>query len=245
MIISHKNKFIFIKNRKTGGSSLEVVLSKFCGKDDIITPLPFKEEQLRKEFGGLSHRNWMTPFEEYTEREWREMHNVFHRGHRMKTFIPVRYWNHCGYENIMKYVNSDIWNSYFKFCFERNPWDKTLSFFWWKHPKRVLKSEDFSIFIERGKGLTLSDWTKYADISPVVDRVFQYENIQEELRMLDECLHLNISNEMKNCPRIHGTYRSDRRYWKEIISELGLGRSTCNTMKRTFANEIKYFGYDV
>ena len=37
MIISHKHKFIFIKTRKTAGSSIEHYLSKYLGPDDICT----------------------------------------------------------------------------------------------------------------------------------------------------------------------------------------------------------------
>ncbi|MEL6382956.1 MAG: chondroitin 4-O-sulfotransferase, partial [Cyanobacteria bacterium J06626_18] len=31
MIISHEYKFIFLKTRKTAGTSIEIALSKFCG----------------------------------------------------------------------------------------------------------------------------------------------------------------------------------------------------------------------
>ena len=37
MIISHTHKFIFIKTRKTAGSSVEHILSKRLGPDDICT----------------------------------------------------------------------------------------------------------------------------------------------------------------------------------------------------------------
>ena len=48
MIISHKHRFIFIKTRKTAGTSIEIFLSQFCDKDDILTPIG-EGEVLRKE----------------------------------------------------------------------------------------------------------------------------------------------------------------------------------------------------
>jgi len=39
MIISHEHKFIFLKTRKTAGTSIELALSHLCGPDDIVTPM--------------------------------------------------------------------------------------------------------------------------------------------------------------------------------------------------------------
>jgi hypothetical protein len=39
MIISHKYKFIYIKFYKVAGTSTEYFLEKFCGKEDIVTPI--------------------------------------------------------------------------------------------------------------------------------------------------------------------------------------------------------------
>ena len=44
MIISHSRKFIFVKTYKTAGSSLEIALSKYCAKGDVLTPLDGDEE---------------------------------------------------------------------------------------------------------------------------------------------------------------------------------------------------------
>ena len=38
MIVSHEHRFIFVKTRKTAGTSIEVFLSKFAGDDAIVTP---------------------------------------------------------------------------------------------------------------------------------------------------------------------------------------------------------------
>ena len=39
MVISHKLKVIYIKLAKVAGSSFEIALSKYCGPDDILTPI--------------------------------------------------------------------------------------------------------------------------------------------------------------------------------------------------------------
>ena len=54
MIASFSHKFIFLKTRKVGGTSLEIVLNIWCSP---VTP---EDEQLRREAGG-SARNFRGP----------------------------------------------------------------------------------------------------------------------------------------------------------------------------------------
>ena len=46
MIISHKYKFIFIKTRKTAGTSMEIYLSQYCDDNDIVTPITLNQVAL-------------------------------------------------------------------------------------------------------------------------------------------------------------------------------------------------------
>src|SRR5262245_66480011 len=56
MIVSHAHKFIFLKTKKTAGTSIELALSELCGPDDVITPLAEVDEAQRD--GKRSAQNW-------------------------------------------------------------------------------------------------------------------------------------------------------------------------------------------
>ena len=57
MIISHKNKFIFIRPYKVAGTSLEYAMTPFLGRDDIVCELGKDEEKKRMMEFGLGERN--------------------------------------------------------------------------------------------------------------------------------------------------------------------------------------------
>ena len=56
MIVSHK--FIFIKSKKTAGTSMEIALSRYCGDRDIITPIIPETKQELAEMGFKDAQNF-------------------------------------------------------------------------------------------------------------------------------------------------------------------------------------------
>ena len=123
MIISHQYQFIFIKTHKTAGSSMEMALAPLCGKDDIITPMESNaDSDLPRNFhngrwnGKLYARSRL--FRKFFDRhsEW----------------IAPWYYEHMPAARVRQLVGESTWDSYHKFCFERNPWDKVVSYYNWK-----------------------------------------------------------------------------------------------------------------
>lgn len=51
MILSWRHRFVFIKGRKVGGTSVECVLSEACGEEDIVTPITRRDEAVRVALG--------------------------------------------------------------------------------------------------------------------------------------------------------------------------------------------------
>lgn len=206
MILSHRHKFIFIKTVKTAGTSIEFALGNQCGPDDIITYVRKDDEDIRAGLGFRGPQNYVPPFRSYSLRDWW----IALRRRKRK-----RFENHMAARDIRLLVGEKIWNSYYKFCFERNPWDRTVSLYWWRgrgNPKKSL-----SEFIAAGvpRDLTKLGMDLYLiDGEVAVDRICRYENLAEELEYLRERLRLP---EPIVLPRIKGEFRKDRRHYREVL----------------------------
>jgi len=226
MIISHKYKFIFIKTAKTAGTSIEIALSKYCGERDVITPIfPEKDENTRKALGYRGPQNYCVPFSSYSRHDWM---TALRRRERLA------FYKHAPASFIKRHISPDVWNSYFKFCFERNPWDKAVSMYWWEHQQEPRPA--ITDFIQSRQLAAMPGIDLYTiDQKIVVDRVCAFERIREELAEI--ATHLGLP-ETPDLPRAKANVRKDSRTYREILGEQGR-----NEIARLFGREIALFGY--
>ncbi|MFT4803169.1 MAG: hypothetical protein ACJAUJ_000711 [Salibacteraceae bacterium] len=186
MIISHKHKFIFIKTRKTGGTSIETLLALCCDKDDIITPISEEEERSTK--FGVSAQNTLVPLYRYTLKDWARL---IVKGKKL------RFYGHMAAESVARYVGRDIWNTYYKFCFDRDPWDKSISMYYWKGGDSTYES--FERFLGTDGLVTLSNWGLYTKGEKLyVDKVYKYEELAESLMEVAQKLNIQLPMEIRD-----------------------------------------------
>lgn len=227
MIISHKYRFIFIKTNKTAGTSIEIALSRFCGEDDVITPISPEDERLRKTVGYRGAQRYLAPLSAYRLKDIRALLRLKRKG---------RYYNHMPAREIKRLVGEQTWNDYYTFCFERHPYERLISLYYWRHKTEPRPS--IAQFLQSGVPAVLK--TKGFDLYTIdgeiaVDRVYLFENLEEELEHLRVRLQLPGKLEL---PHAKASHRQDKRSAHEILTE-----EERASIRSLFSQEIALFGY--
>jgi hypothetical protein len=225
VIISHSHRFIFIKSRKTGGTSVEAALSQYCKGEDVVTPL-----------GDYAHNR-------------DEKGAIVHQGP-----LNAEGWHqHDDALSIKGKLAPELWSHYFKFSIARNPWDKVVSDFHWKRrqdpglrpPKRFYHrlgipsgelGEIRKLFIAYVKE---GDWTnndRFYTIgdSLCVDFVMRYERLSEDFE--EVCRRFNV--QVAALPHLKGGLRSGaHHYWEYYTPE------TIAIVAARHRNDLDLLGY--
>jgi Sulfotransferase family len=175
MIISHQHKFIFLKTKKTAGTAIEAALSELCGPSDVITPYREESETDRK---GLGPQNYRIEHPLKPKRPlWRKLLGRPERYYHHS----VGFYEHMPASRVRDYVGEEVWRSYFKFAFDRNPWDRQVSWYLYKTKSKSIRPS-FERFMQDRRRAFVTNYAIYTiDGALAVDFVGRYENLQDEL----------------------------------------------------------------
>ena len=188
MIVSHRYRFIFIKTRKTAGTSIELALSSFLGPDDIITPVgpaPW-DEAYRAQMGFRTARNFQRRWHEVELRDLPASARIACKKlcgrYTAKTVWPMAYWPHMSATDARRTLGDDIWNGYFRFAVERNPWDFAVSLYHWKLRRNAKRRMSLAEYVQRGYPARYANSRLYTiDGEIAVDRLLRFESLNQGL----------------------------------------------------------------
>ena len=229
MILSHAHKFIYVKTYKTGSTSLEAALSAICGPDDVITEA---SEQLR----GVRQKpaqNYRIDHPDKPPRPfWRGL-----LGRPERHYHPsVGYYEHMPAWRIRRYAGEQVWRDYYKFSFERNPWDRQVS---WYHYKTKSKSStakpSFDAFNMDRRRAFVENWSLYTEADEVtLDFVGRYETLEADFKKVLDAISLGGQVELPRENVSKGRQGSYREYYSREARDL---------VSEWYASEIEHFGY--
>jgi hypothetical protein len=228
VIISHRHRFIFVKTHKTAGSSLEVALARECGDDDIVSHM---EDNIAS---GIPRNYGPTSALGPAYNRSRLLRKLVSRH---SPLLGEFYYEHMPAWRIRELLGADIWQRYFIFCFERNPWDKVVSYYLWKAQGQGRSMPPFDDYLRRKAHRLPVDSRLYLgdDGGLLVDQVFEFRRLPEALAVLRERLGLSLPEPL---PREKTAIAPERKPYCEYYDEAGRAQ-----VARLFAREIALMGY--
>lgn len=189
MIVSHEHRFVYVRTRKTGSTSLEIALSRVCGSEDVITSFCGRDEALRLRSGGrppqnVVERNGVVPF------------------------------NHMSATDIRRHVGPEVWDEYFTFTVERHPWEKVVSLYFHRY-KDPRERPGIDAFLESGESADARNWPLYTrEGRVVVDFVGSYDRMPDVVASVGERLGVTLGA----MPGAKSQFRQDRRPAADILT---------------------------
>ena len=171
MIISHKYKFIFIKTRKTAGTTIEYNLSKYLGNDDIIAP----SEQANYLAQNYMQQTSLSRF--FEALKFKKLSKIFN----------FEFTDHMHAIHIKKKIDNKIYQTYFKFCVEREPVDKSISYYFMRknspNSNSIRKKMSWIEFVNKKR--FPADTSFYTHNNKlIIDKIIRYENLENELSLV-------------------------------------------------------------
>lgn len=226
MLVSREHQFIFVKTRKTAGTSTQIALVRHMDHpDDIIAPAQRGTDEARELGAGMA-KGVRIPRTRWRAKDWYWAARGLRREYQ--EHMPARF--------IKRYLGKETWDEYFSFAVDRNPWDQVISrYFYHFRPERGREKVPFYEFVLSDQLPAWSNWRIYADGDGIlVDKLLRYDLLEEELGEVTDQLGLPELD----LPRAKSHHRTDRRPYQEWYNP-----TTRERVAEVFHREIDYFGW--
>ena len=215
MLVSHRKKFIYTKTIKTAGTSVESYFEKYC----------------------MAVGDW-----EFAHQRDEYVSDAGIIGYRGADSRNSTWYNHMSASEIREKIGIQIWDSYFKFCVIRNPFDKLVSQFFFRLDKGLIVFEDvedpilgFRQWIS--KGVPVLDRTLYVMNNEIcVDYLIRYEDIETGIKFV--CDKLQIQFEAEKIPVLKSGIRD-----RSIPLSRFYTAKIAQSVAKAYAFEIRKFGF--
>ncbi len=230
MIISHQHKFIFLRIPKTASTSIEIELAALCGPKDVVTPLTAKNDTNDKVKEYAGPRNHERTFWQYQLSDW---YRLIVKGRRPGDL------KHATAQQARKLVGAKAWQSYYKFCFVRNPFDRAVSLYFWEtkswERKRHVSPPDINTYILSLSEEKLSTWFRYTlDGNIALDFIGKFEALNEG--MAEVARNLQIPTPMLSHSK--GGVRKDQAHYSQLLNQAARMH-----IEKLCSAELAAFGY--
>jgi len=215
LIASYRHGFIFLKTRKTAGSSIEFALSAHCGPDDIVAPIGPSEDRDRFREIGVLPRNFATD----AAYEARYVAAVRRGNRKIIRDILALSPDHGGLRphdkapEVRARLAPEFWNKALKFAVERHPYEKAVSLAWFRY-----REGDFDAHLDHMVRIGVDEYCGFPGYSLdgrcIADVVLRYENLQSDLDAV--CLRLGLP--VLTLPFRRSHTRKDRRPARDVLT---------------------------
>lgn len=214
VLVSHLYKFIYLKNYKVAGTSVESFFGQFCID-------PSKREKY--------------VFENDQHEEISRWGILGSRGNGRRTI----WFNHISAKDVKHHLGSDMFDDYFKFCVVRNPYDLMVSsYFFEKRDLNKNSQIDFKTYCKKFINYNSNLLRMIIDDQPICQYYIRYENLVNDiLVVLDK---LGITDfDIKDLPHHKSEYNPHDKPYQDYYDD-----ETKQIVKKIFQKEIEMFGYD-
>lgn len=216
MLVSHRKQFIFTKTVKTASTSTEIFFEPFAMPEGEWE-FTHQRDEYESPSGIIGLRGTRVQGESY------------------------KWLNHMSAKRIKILLPESVWNSYYKFCNIRNPYDKVVSYFFHKNRKNLVdldKNDVIDSFRTWCAGENLvQDTNKYLiDGNVVVDKFIRYENLKEDISSI--CNLLNIEASIDDLKSLKTLKMSRSIKMKDLYDE-----ATKSIVEKEYSFELEYFKY--